>query len=248
MLKIISTLFSVFYYLAFGSCLIVFHILQWITFYGFGYSAHKITVDYLNFMIMRCLNLLGTRFDFNHPYSLPTDRPIIFVANHQSTYDIPPLIWHLRRHHAKFISKKELGKGIPSVSFNLRHGGSVLIDRKKTKQSLVQIQEFGKQLTLKKHSAVIFPEGSRSRDGQPKPFRKGGLLHLMETMPNALVVPISIGNSWKLAKYNYFPMPMGIKIKFTVHPPLEIPAQKPEELIDRIESTIKQGVGEFKYH
>lgn len=244
MLKIISTLFSVFYYLAFGSCLFFFHILQWITFYGFGYSAHKMTVDFLNFMIMRCLNILGTRFDFNYSHTLPIHRSIIFVANHQSTYDIPPMIWYFRKHHAKFISKKELGKGIPSVSFNLRHGGSVLIDRKKTKQSLAQIQEFGKQLTQKNHSAVIFPEGSRSRDGQPKPFRKGGLLHLMETMPNALVVPISIRNSWELAKYNYFPMPMGIKIKFKVHPPLEIPTQNREDLIDRVESIIKNGVAE----
>ena len=65
-------------------------------------------------------------------------QPYIIVCNHQSLYDIPPLIWYLRQIHPKFISKKELGRGIPSVSFNLRHGGSLLIDRAKAKDALVQ--------------------------------------------------------------------------------------------------------------
>jgi 1-acyl-sn-glycerol-3-phosphate acyltransferase len=80
------------------------------------------------------MKILGTKISFEITTALPEDRPLIFVANHQSTYDIPPLIWHLRKYHPKFISKIELGKGIPSVSFNLRHGGSILIDRKKPKE------------------------------------------------------------------------------------------------------------------
>ena len=63
----------------------------------------------------------------------------MIVANHQSMNDIPPIIWYLRKHHPKFVSKMELGKGIPSVSYNLVHGGSVLIDRKNSKQAIGQI-------------------------------------------------------------------------------------------------------------
>jgi 1-acyl-sn-glycerol-3-phosphate acyltransferase len=48
--------------------------------------------------------------------NIPNGVPIIFVANHQSLYDILGIIWYLRKFHAKFVSKKELGKGIPSVS------------------------------------------------------------------------------------------------------------------------------------
>ena len=61
--------------------------------------------------------------------------PVVFVANHQSLYDIPPFIWFMRSNHPKFISKIELAKGIPSVSYNLRHGGAALIDRKNPRQS-----------------------------------------------------------------------------------------------------------------
>jgi 1-acyl-sn-glycerol-3-phosphate acyltransferase len=203
MKKLLAYPLSVLYYFSFGSFLIVFHGLQWLAFYGLGYTAHKSTLDLLNFFILRCLNLLGTRIVFDLKAELPVRRSIIFVVNHQSTYDIPPIIWHLRKFHPKFISKIELGKGIPSVSFNLRHGGSVLIDRKKPKLALNQIKAFGKRLYKKNHSAVIFPEGTRSKNGKPKKFQKSGLLCLFETMPEAVVVPISVGNSWKFGTHNY---------------------------------------------
>jgi 1-acyl-sn-glycerol-3-phosphate acyltransferase len=233
--KILAYLLSLIYYLAFGSVLVIFHILQWIAFNGFGYEAHKSTVDLLNFFILRCLNLLGTRIYFKNENKLPTDRSLVFVVNHQSTYDIPPIIWYLRKYHPKFISKKELGKGIPSVSFNLRHGGSVLIDRKKPKEALTLIHRFGKEIYHKKQSAVIFPEGTRSRDGHPKKFQKSGLITLFESMPEALVVPISVCNSWKFGRSNYFPMPLGVKLEVTVHPSLEINHNQPLDFIDTLE-------------
>jgi 1-acyl-sn-glycerol-3-phosphate acyltransferase len=223
---------------------VIFHGLQWLSFYGLGYTAHKLTLDFLNYLILRCLNLLGTRVVFDLMEELPVKQSIIFVVNHQSTYDIPPIIWYLRKFHPKFISKKELGKGIPSVSFNLRHGGSVLIDRKKPKLALNQIKAFGKRLYKKNHSAVIFPEGARSENGEPKKFQKSGLLCLFETMPEAVVVPISVGNSWKFGTHNYFPMPLGVKLYLTVHGPHQIDHENPLDFIERLEKEIHQEVAE----
>ncbi len=236
--KLFSYPFTLLYYCCFGSCLLIFHVLQWIALNTFGYPTHKKVVDYMNFFINRCLNILGTCIRFHNKQDLPTNKPLIFVVNHQSTYDIPPLIWHLRKHHPKFISKKELGKGIPSVSFNLRHGGSVLIDRKNRTQALEKISQFGKRLNENNHAAVIFPEGTRSRDGALRKFQKGGLITLMKSMPDALLVPVSVNNSWKLARYNYFPMPLGVCINFTVHPPIAIDQSKKEQLIDTLHQTI----------
>lgn len=185
---------------------------------------------------------MGTRIVFDLMEELPVKQSIIFVVNHQSTYDIPPIIWYLRKFHPKFISKKELGKGIPSVSFNLRHGGSVLIDRKKPKLALNQIKVFGKRLYKKNHSAVIFPEGTRSKNGVPKKFQKSGLLSLFETMPEAVVVPISVGNSWKFGSNNYFPMPLGVKLHLTVHRPQQIDHENTFDFIERLEKEIHQEV------
>lgn len=241
MYKVTQYLLSVLYYFCFGSLLLIFHVLQWIALKGLGYNAHKNVVDFMNFLILRCLNLLGTRITFENNQSLPLHRPLIFVVNHQSTYDIPPLIWYLRKYHAKFISKHELGRGIPSVSFNLRHGGSVLIDRNNRTKALEKISAFGKRIARKNHAAVLFPEGTRSRDENVKKFQRGGLSNLMESMPTALLVPIRVRNSWKLAQHNYFPFPLGVHLKFKVYPPLAIDLTQKEQIIIALENTIRTG-------
>src|SRR5690606_40331004 len=85
--------------------------------------------------------------------------PLILVSNHQSMLDISPLEFYLSDFHPKFISKIELGKGIPSVSYNLQKGGSVLIDRKDPRQALPEIKKLAQYIEKHKRSAVIFPEG-----------------------------------------------------------------------------------------
>jgi 1-acyl-sn-glycerol-3-phosphate acyltransferase len=144
-------------------------------------------------------------------------------------------------YHPKFVSKIELGKGIPSVSYNLRHGGSALINRKDPKQSIAELQKLGKYIETNNRSAVIFPEGTRSRNGVPKPFRTTGLKVMMKNAPSALIVPISINNSWKLLRYGKFPMGLGSHVTFDVHPSLEN-SGNPDELITQIENLIVSGV------
>ena len=229
--------------ICFGLTLIVFHPIQWIAYKVFGYQALKITVDWLQFFLIRCLNVLGTRFTFTNPYDIDTDQPLIIVANHQSMYDISPIMWYMRKHHPKFISKKELGKGIPSVSFNLRHGGSVLIDRKNPRQAFPAIMKFGEYIEKSKHAAVIFPEGTRSITGAPKPFQTKGLEVLIKKIPSGTIVPISINNSWKMLRYGKFPMGIGNHLKFTVHQPLKIATfVDKEELIRTVEQTISSNI------
>ena len=232
MKKIIAYPFSIIFYLAFGLVLVIFHAYQFIAHRGFGYQAHKISVDWLNFFIMCCLNLLGTRIYFENPYNLKNDVPHIIVANHQSMFDIPPLIWYLRKIHPKFISKKELGKGIPSVSYNLRHGGSVLIDRNDRESAVEAIKGFGEYLCKTNRTGVIFPEGTRSRDGKLKRFSENGLRNLIENCPRAIVIPVSIDNSWQLQKFGMFPLPIGVKIRFKVHKPIEIKSHKFDEIME----------------
>src|SRR5688572_26407390 len=108
MSKLLGYLFSPIHYLFFGLILGIFHPIQWLSLKLGGYKAHKRSVDILNFFLMSSLYLIGTRVKFINHQQLPSGRPIIFIANHQSMYEIPPLIWYLRNYHAKFISKIEL--------------------------------------------------------------------------------------------------------------------------------------------
>ena len=192
----------------------------------------------MNFLLMRCLNLLGTRFTFNNSYTLTKDRPHIIVANHQGQYDISPLIWYLRRIHPKFISKKELGHGIPSISYNLRHGGSALIDRRDKLQAVREIKKLTETLNETNRSVVIFPEGTRSKDGIPSEFALGGLVTLFAAMPKAVVVPITIHNSWKLMRWGNFPLDIGVHVTHTVHEPVEVNGRPLRELVKQVQNAV----------
>jgi 1-acyl-sn-glycerol-3-phosphate acyltransferase len=240
--KLISYPISILYYLCFGLTLVVFHPIQWVCFNVFGYQAHKKSVDYLNLFLVRCTNILGTTYTFKNREIIPENAPIIFVANHQSLYDIIGIIWYLRKFHAKFVSKKELGKGIPSVSYNLRHGGSVLIDRKDPKQALPVIKGLGEYIEKHKRSAVIFPEGTRSKTGKPKEFAQSGLKILCKYAPSAYVVPITINNSWKMVKFGAFPMGLGNNLEFTIHEPLAVKEYPFEELIEKAEKAVVSAI------
>ena len=242
MQKLLAYPLTILYYIFFGLALLIFHPIQWICFNVFGYQAHKKSVDFLNFFLTRSLHILGVRYHFKVPKNLSTNVPNIIVANHQSMNDIPPIIWFMRRFHVKFVSKKELGKGIPSVSYNLRHGGSVLIDRKNAKQAINAINEMANYIETHKRSVVIFPEGSRSRDGVPKPFKTKGLATLIEHAPNANIIPITINNSWKLLRYGKFPMGIGFPITFTVHEPLKVSDYPIDDLLETVEKQITQAI------
>ena len=241
-MKVIAAVLSVLFYLCFGLALVCFHALQWLALKLFGYQAHKTVVVWLQFWLMRCTNILGTRYRFSSTATIPEGIPLILVANHQSMYDIPPLLWYFRKHHPKFISKKELGSGIPSVSYNLRHGGSVLIDRADPLASVEAINTFAKRVNDRCWSAVIFPEGTRSRNGKPKPFKRKGLLSLMAHIPDGVIIPITINNSWKLSRYGSFPMGLGAKVDITVHTPVDYQNTDHKTCIADVEQTITDAI------
>lgn len=241
--KIISYPISFVYYFFFGLCLLVFHPVQWVCL-KLGYQAHKKSVDILNLLLIWCTYILGTRYTFEGREKIPASVPLIIVSNHQSLYDIVSIVWFLRKFHPKFVSKQELGKGIPSVSFNLRHGGSVLIDRKDPRQALPVIKGLGDYIEQHNRSAVIFPEGTRSKNGKPKEFAQTGLKILCKAAPSAYVVPLTINNSWKMAKFGYFPLGLGNHLKFTVHEPMAVSGHSFEEIMDYTEKAV---TGSIKY-
>jgi len=185
---------------------------------------------------------LGNRIVFINKQNLPIGRPMIFLANHQSLTDIPPLIYYLRKYHAKFISKVELTKNIPSISFNLKYGGGANIDRNDSRQSITEIVKLALRMKENKWSTVIFPEGTRSKNGQVKSFQVGGIATILKKCPDALLVPIAIDNSWKMVRYGLFPLNTFIKMTWEVLEPIE-PAGRPvEEVVKEAEDSIKKAL------
>ncbi|ETZ19682.1 1-acyl-sn-glycerol-3-phosphate acyltransferase [Pedobacter sp. V48] len=237
--KFFGYIFSPIFYLFFFLTLVIFQPIQWVSYRLFGYKAHKTSVDALNFFLTYCDIFLGASITFKNDQNLPLNRPIIFVANHQSMYDIPGLIWFLRKYHVKFISKIELTKGIPSISFNLKYGGGANIDRKDSKQAISEIIKLGRRMKENTWSTMIFPEGTRAKDGKLKSFQVGGIATLLKVVPNALIVPVAIENSWKLVRYGSFPLSFGERLRWTVLNPIEPEGRNPEVVTLEAENAIR---------
>ncbi|HVW13251.1 MAG TPA: lysophospholipid acyltransferase family protein [Mucilaginibacter sp.] len=240
MRKLFGYILTPIHYLFFGLVLVIFHPIQWACFNLSGYRAHKRVVDIMNWCLVATYYVLGDTVTFINKQHLAAGRPMIFVANHQSLYDIPVMIWFLRKYHAKFVSKIELTKGIPSVSYNLRHGGGANIDRKDPRQSITELGKLGTRMKEKRWSCVIFPEGTRSKDGTIRAFQPAGIGAILKKCPDALIVPVAIKNSWKIRQYGVFPIGTFISMKWEVLPPVD-PAGKPlDEAVKEAEAAIRQ--------
>jgi 1-acyl-sn-glycerol-3-phosphate acyltransferase len=238
-LKLLGYLLTPLYLCIFGLLLVVFHPIQVICRNLWGYNAHKKSVEIMNFLIIKSLIILGTRISFRCWEKLPQERPIILISNHQSMFDIPPIVWGFRHYHPKFIAKIELGRGIPSVSYNLRHGGSVLIDRSKRRQAVQEIVKLGRYIEKNNYTASIFPEGTRTKDGKMKPFKSAGINTLLKYAPSAVVVPLVIEGNYELMKKGLYPMSFGVNITYTVLDPLEPASVTAEELVMKTETLIR---------
>jgi 1-acyl-sn-glycerol-3-phosphate acyltransferase len=242
MKKFLGYFLAPFAVLAFLLILVIFQPLQWMAYNWFGYKAHKQVVDVLNLFLLSTGYIIFSRIIFINKKDIPVDRPKIFLSNHQSLFDIPPLIYFLRKHHAKFISKIELTRGIPSISYNLRHGGGANIDRKDSRQSLVEIGKLGTRMKENNWSAVIFPEGTRSKDGQVKTFQVGGIATLLKKCPNALLVPIAIHNSWRMVQYGLYPLSTFEKMTWEVLDLIEPGTTPIDELVKEAENRIRKAL------
>ncbi len=244
MKKILSYILTPIYWFFFGFLLILFHPVQMLTEWIWGYPVRKKVVDIMNYGLLYSLRILGTKITYRGMEKIPQGRPLIIVANHQTTIDIPAIIIGFRKNHPKFISKIELGKGIPSISYNLRHGGSVLIDRKNPRQSVKDILTLGKHIEEKNYAACIFPEGTRTKDGLLKPFMPAGIASLYKTAPSALIVPFAIDGNYELMKNGYFPMTLGVHLKLTAFDPIDPKGMDMTELTQKIEDMIRKELGQ----
>ncbi len=239
---ILSILLTPIFYLLFGLTLLVFHPIQIICLNLFGYNAHKNSVVLLNWFLLRSMNVMGTSIRYKDFRKLPDNTPLIIICNHQSMFDIPPLIWKLRQQHLKFVSKIELANNVPSISYNLNHGGSVVIDRSKPDEAIILIAEFANYLKKNNYAVCIFPEGSRSKDGVVKRFKHGGIEAIIKTIPNALVVPIAIKNAFKFDNSRKFLKGVGIRVEITMLEPRQLDISRLPEQMEEIRSEVSETI------
>jgi len=154
--------------------------------------ANRLTRHWHVVLTELTLRLLDCRLDVRG--TVPPGRYII-IANHQSTADIAILPWALRSLNVKFVAKEGLRRGIPTVSMALTHWGSALISRHATREDLRRMKVMARGLAHWSASVVIFPEGTRSRDGRLLPY-KAGAVRIVAKEADLPLLPVVIDGTF----------------------------------------------------
>lgn len=209
----------------FGFVMVAFDLAQRVA-YLFSARAQEYVAGAVQWTLIRVFAIANTWVIVERSPEFQSWTDYLVISNHQSMFDIAILGGVLFSNFPKYISKRELGKGIPTVSFNLRVGGHVLIDRSEGSAAVEAIRELGRRVRRGGCSAVIFPEGTRARHGEFGKFRPAGTLALLEEAPDTPVVPLAIDESWRLLKHNFLPLPWGVKVRVWIGAPI---ARRPDE-------------------
>ena len=159
----------------------------------------------------------------------------IFMANHQSNFDIPVLLGRLPVQF-RWLAKEELFR-IPIFGSSMRKCGYISIDRSNRKLAFASLKEAARKIR-DGVSVLIFPEGTRSRDGRIQPFKKGGFVLSVDA--GVPIVPIVIYGTC-------FIMPKGRllirsrMVRMDILEPIETTAftrKTKDELMEKVRSTI----------
>ena len=160
---------------------------------------------------------------------VPVDGSYVFVSNHQSIYDIPILFSHLP-FQLRIIAKASLG-AFPVLGWHLRYTGHLLVDR--TRPGAATLRQVG-QLMRRGHSLIVFPEGTRSVDGQVGRFKRG--LFLLAVEAGLPIVPVAVvGSRHVMPKGRLMTCPG--EVELVVHDPIATTGLSRDDVTGLVERT-----------
>jgi len=165
----------------------------------------------------------------------------VFISNHQSIYDIPVIFASLP-FQLRIIAKESLGN-FPFLGWHLRRAGHLLVDRSSPDRA--GILKRWRRLVDDHLSLIIFPEGTRSRDGQVSKFKAGSFMLALDA--GLTVVPLSISGTIDVMKKGGVTTRPG-RVRLVVHPPVAAPkiesptVSDARELATRIEGVVRSGL------
>lgn len=171
--------------------------------------------------------------------------PQVVASNHISWFDVFALasVIDVQYH---FVAKKELLK-IPFFGRAMEAAGHITIDRSNREKAIESLRAAGEKIRQSPGAVVIFPEGTRSRNGRLMPFKKGAFVLAAEA--RVAIVPTAITGSYEIMRKGSARItPNTIHIHFL--PPIEpaevtaLAASGTEPLMDLVRSRIATVVGE----
>lgn len=186
--------------------------------------------------------ILGIRIEVKGAEVVQKDKSYIFMSNHLSFLD-GPLLYYVIPQPVRVILKKEIFR-IPVIGLGMKLVSFVPVDRKGIRGGKKSIDQASRLMKEKGYSFLIFPEGTRSRDGRLQEFRRGGFFLALAS--GSSIVPISIQGTYELMPKGAFFVKRG-NIKIFFHPPIALKGDDKDHLpilLDEVRDVIRSGLAE----
>jgi len=245
MRRVRDWVFTVPFLLAFGLTLVFYDIVGRLV-RPFSLRGFEYVMAALQRTLMNCFRICGTRIRVERSPAIAARTGYAIISNHQSMFDIVLIGGLLFSNFPKYVAKKELGRWIPSISLNLRWGGNAVIDREDRTQAVAVIIDMARTAQKRNVSVVIFPEGTRSRDGRLQKFRRAGSRALLEGADALPVVPVAVDGAWKLLRHNLKPVPFGTTVTIRFGHPIPRTPGDSAAVLDRAEAWIGATLDEWQ--
>ena len=197
-----------------------------------GKKAYRIN-QFWTWIILR---VIGIRLRIDGLEKIDPQRQYVFVVNHQSNIDIPVLVQALAQFQLRWVAKKEL-LHVPFFGWAMWATKHVTIDRSDPQDAVKSLTRAKERLGAG-ISLVIYPEGTRSRDGGLQRFKKGGFL--LAVQANTPIVPVTVSGSAQVLPIGAWRLRPGT-IDVTIDEPVPVEGFRPGNLrllVNRVHATI----------
>lgn len=202
-------------------------------------KIHKVASLWARILLLLC----NTRVNIIGRENILRSGPQIFMANHQSDFDILISLASIPVQF-RWIAKKELF-AIPVFGAAMRSAGYIEIDRINHEKAMQSLEEAALKIRAGQ-SIMTFPEGTRSRDGEIKPFKQGAFhLAIKSGVP---IVPVSIIGSARIMPKRSLKVTPG-RIKMVIGKPVDVTGfnvEKRHQLIETVRNEIIKNYNEWQ--
>lgn len=185
------------------------------------------------------LKLAGARIETEGAEHILRDRPAIYMANHQSNFDIQTFYASLPIQF-RWLAKKELFE-VPFFGLAMKRSGYIPVDRADRRKAVASMDDAADKIR-QGASVIVFPEGTRSPDGNLLPFKKGGFMLALKS--EAPIIPVAISGSRNLMPKHSLRI-CGCTVKVRFFPPIEtstLSTADRDQLIDTVFTSIASAV------
>ncbi|KAA3602779.1 MAG: 1-acyl-sn-glycerol-3-phosphate acyltransferase [Calditrichaeota bacterium] len=201
---------------------------------------NKIGVVWAKFLLWHC----GVKVELEGLENLESIETCVFVANHQSHFDIPSIIANLPK-QVRMVAKEELAK-IPIFGTCIKRAGHITINRSNRREAIKSMRNAELRMKEEKICPYIFAEGTRSEDGTLLPFKKGAFV--IATSTKAPIIPMAIWGSKDILPKGNLKIHSG-KVRIRILKPIlteEMKEFTKEEIMNLTRNKIELALEEIK--